>query len=580
MIRFSQRASQRGSRARVGPHRPARRSRRATWAGLLAVSALSLGGILFSHNSADQAAAQTPAQAGAKKGGTPVQKLGAIPGAGTKLDAAALAQIIDQEVSRRLASEDIKASPLADDAEFLRRVYLDLVGIIPPVEKVSAFLDSKDANKRGKLVEELLTDPRYGKWLAENWVVAMVPRDSNNRLLQRAPLQEWLTKHFNANTAWDKLVYDVLTASGEQDKNGAITYFVGNNTVDKITDSVTKLFMGVQLQCAQCHNHPFTSWKQDEYWGMAQFFMKVRLSANPQQAAKKGIPLAITEEPKGKAKKKGLPESAKFVPARFLQAAENTRLVPSEPARPVLAKWMTSPKNPFFARAMVNRTWAHLFGRGLVNPVDDMHDGNPATHPELLAALTEQFTRNNFDLKYLIRAIVNSQTYQRTSRPTAGNDIETELLSHAAVRMMTAEQLYDSLTGVVGAPGRGAVDFGKKGAGKKGPGGPREQFITFFRLDEGADVMEYQAGIPQALRLMNSALLNNTNQFVTRAMSQGGKSPAQVVQYLYMATLSRRPTPQELERRVGYVTRQSDPRTAYADLTWALLNSSEFAMNH
>jgi len=555
--------------------------------GLIAASVLSLGGILFTQGTADEVSAQTPgkteAKAGAKKSATPVQKLGKVPGAGTKMDAAALARAIDQEVTQRLASEGIKASALADDAEFLRRVYLDLVGIIPPVEKVAAFLDSKDANKRSKVVEELLADPRYGKWMAENWVVAMIPRDSNNRLLQRAPLQEWLTKQFNANTPWDKLVHDLLTASGDIEGNGAVTYFVGNNTVDKMTDSVTKLFMGVQLQCAQCHNHPFTNWKQDEYWGMAQFFMKVRLSATPQQAAKKGAALIVSEDGKAKGKKKGLPESAKIVPARFLQAAESTRLAPSEPARPVLAKWMTSANNPFFARAMVNKTWAHFFGRGLVNPVDDMHDGNPATHPELLAALTEQFKTNGFDLKYLIRAIVNSQTYQRTSRPTADNDTDTELLSHAAVRMLTAEQLFDSITSVLGAPGRGGFDFGKKGGavGKKGPGGPREQFIAFFRLDEGSDVLEYQAGIPQALRLMNSAMLNNTTQFVNRAMTQsGGTPPARVVEYLYMATLSRRPTPAELERRVAYVTRQSDARAAYGDLTWALLNSSEFLTNH
>src|SRR5262249_12097166 len=151
----------------------------------------------------------------------------------------------------------------------------------------------------------------------------------------------------------------------------------------------------------QCHNHPFTNWKQDEYWGMAQFFMKVRLTANPQKAAKAGISPGITEDGKGKGKKKGLPESAKIVPAKFLQG-ERPKMNPADPARPVLAKWMCSEGNPYFARAMVNRVWAHFFGRGIVNPVDDMHEGNPASHPELLAALTEQFKRNGFDVKYLI----------------------------------------------------------------------------------------------------------------------------------------------------------------------------------
>src|SRR5262249_34854474 len=234
------------------------------------------------------------------------------------------------------------------------------------------------------------------------WTNVMVKRESNNRLLKSRPLLDWLAEGFNANKPWDKVVYELITATGEQDKNGAVTYFIGNPTVDKMTDSVTRLFLGVRLECAQCHNHPFTNYKRDEYWGMAQFFMKVRLTANPQQASKKGISPGIVEGGKAKGKKKGLPESARIVPARFLQGAQ-PKLNPAEPARPVLARWLVAPDNPFFARAMVNRMWAHFFGRGVVNPVDDMHADNPATHPELLAALAEQFKRNGFDVKYLVR---------------------------------------------------------------------------------------------------------------------------------------------------------------------------------
>jgi hypothetical protein len=309
--------------------------------------------------------------------------------------------------------------------------------------------------------------------------------------------------------------------------------------------------------------------------------MKVRLSANPQQAAKKGISPGITEiaNAKGKAKKGFLPESARFVPARFLQG-DRPKLTPSEPARPVLAKWLTRPDNPFFARAMVNRLWGHFFGRGLVNPVDDMHDANPSSHPELLAALTEQFTRNHFDLKYLIRAIVQSEPYQRTSRPVEGNEEDTELFSHASLRTLSPEQLYDSLTRVVGTPAGGKGALRKGAVGKKGPVGPREQFIAFFRVEEGADPLEYQAGIPQALRLMNSAMLNNTNTFVNQALRASNNDPGKTVEYLYMAILSRRPTAEELQGRLAYIRRQPEARTAYGDLTWALLNCSEFAVNH
>jgi hypothetical protein len=531
------------------------------WSSLLVISTLSLLAILCTQGPGSEADAQTPAKA-----------------AQGKLTARALAHLIDQQIQARLTKEAVAASPLSGDAEFLRRVYLDLTGRIPPADKVAAFLDSKDADKRAKAVEELLADPRYGQWLAETWTNVMVPRESNNRLLKSKPLLDWLAQGFNDNKPWDKLVYELLTATGDQDKNGAVTYFIGNNTVDKMTDSVTRLFLGVRLECAQCHNHPFTSYKRNEYWGMAQFFMKVRLTANPQMAQKKGISPGIVEGGKAKGKKKGLPESARIVPARFLQG-EEPKLSPTEPARPVLAKWLVSPDNPFFARAMVNRLWGHFFGRGLVNPVDDMHADNPASHPELLVALGEQFKQSGFNVKYLVRAIVNSQTYQRTSRPHGGNAGDIELFSHMVVRALTPEQLYDSLTAVVGQPARGAVPQ-KKGIGKKGPFGPRDQFVAFFRVEGGGDPLEYQAGIPQALRLMNAPLLNNTGPVVTQAVTRGGGAPARVVEQLYLAILSRRPTPEEVQRRVAYVRSQSDARAAYGDLAWALLNSSEFAFNH
>jgi hypothetical protein len=306
--------------------------------------------------------------------------------------------------------------------------------------------------------------------------------------------------------------------------------------------------------------------------------MKVRLSANPNQAAKKGVSPGIFENAaiKGKAK---LPESAKIVPAKFLQGIE-PKMEKSEPYRPVLAKWMTAAENPFFARAMVNRMWHHFYGRGLVNPVDDMHEDNPASHPELLAALTEQFKASGFDVKYLVRAICNSQAYQRSSTPNTANKDDNKLLSHAAVRVMTPEQLFDSLTQVLGNRGNADGPRGTKGGGKKGPTGPRDQFIAFFHIDEGANPLEYQVGIPQALRLMNSAQLNNINVTVNQAIKAGNNNPAQVIEHLYLAALSRRPSAAESQRVTQYVGRQSDSRTGYSDVLWALLNSSEFALNH
>ena len=523
------------------------------------------------------AQAQTPAapknKAAEKKKdkakSTVVEPALVVPGAGKKLDAQALARIIDQEVQRQLAMEKISPSPLADDAEFLRRVYLDLVGVIPPSEKVATFLKSTEPDKRAKVIDELLADTRFGTHLAEIWAGLMVPVDSGNKKLDGSQLNKWLAADFNQNKPLNQLVYDLITATGEQTENGAVTYFMANPSVDKVTDNVSRMFLGVQLQCAQCHNHPFTDYKQNEYWGMAAFFMKVKDSP-------KGVSEIALAPAKAGKKNKAIPESAKFVPAKFLQG-EEPKVKADEPFRPVLAKWLTSSDNPFFARAMVNRFWYQLFGRGLVNPVDDMHQDNQPTHPELLAALTEQLKTSDFDLKYLVRAVCNSETYQRTSKPANDNAGDTANYSHRLVRVMSAEQLYDSIVAVVGKTEK----IRDSGAGKKkGPNVTgRDNFVGFFRIGDGVDPLQYQIGIPQALRLMNSAQLNASSDAVTHAMT-GAKGAPEVIDNLFLQILSRPATPPEVERYSSYVAKASNLRTGYSDVAWVLLNSSEFATNH
>lgn len=487
-----------------------------------------------------------------------------------KLEAPALAQHIDKAVQQRLQSEKIPASPLADDAEFMRRVYLDLVGVIPPADKVAAFLDSKDPEKRAKLIDELLASPQYGKHMADIWQSMLMPRVSDNRNLQRQPLVKWLEDNFNANTPWDKMTTDLLTASGTQAQNGATTFFVANPTADKVNDTVAKLFLGIQLQCAQCHDHPFTGWKQTEYWAMAAFFTKVQTGAA--RPGQQGATANVSENGNGRQR---LPQEAKIVPAKFLQG-EEPKIEGSAPRRPVLASWLTSGENQFFARAMVNRTWFQLFGRGFINPVDDMHKDNQASHPEVLGELSQQFVASGFDLKHLIRGICNSQTYQRTSKPVDGNEEDNILFSHVAVKPLTPEQLFDSLEVVVGrvnAPAGG----GRPQQGRP-QGTPRQAFIAFFSGDEGADPTEYQHGIPQALRLMNSPQLNRDSVLLNEAVKLD--SPEKVIEHLYLGTLGRRPSEKALEKMLAHVKKTDNPRKGYGDVLWALLNCSEFTLNH
>jgi hypothetical protein len=488
-----------------------------------------------------------------------------------KLEATALAQQIDRAIQEKLAAEKVPTSPLADDGEFIRRVYLDITGVIPSADKVAAFLDSKDPDKRAKLIDELLASPAYGKHLADIWQALLLPRTSDNRRLQTQPMVKWLEEKFNANTPWDKMVSELITATGAQDKNGAVTFFAAAQTADKMNDAVCKLFLGVRLECAQCHDHPFTGWKQKEYWGMAAFFTKVSMGGGGKGAKVPATP-SVSEDGKGRQR---LPESAKVVPAKFLQG-EEPKIEGSDPRRPVLAAWMTSGDNPFFARAMVNRLWHHYYGRGFVNPVDDMHKDNRPSHPELLDQLSQQFVASDFDVKHLIRAICNSQTYQRTSKPSGDNEDDSTLFSHMAVKVMSPEQLFDSLEMVIGKGERQAAQ-GRPQAGRP-VGSPRQQFVAFFSGDENADPTEYQHGIPQALRLMNSPQLNRDATLLNEAVK--ASSPEQVIERLFLGTVARRPTEAEQAKFTAYVKKSENGRKAYGDILWALLNCSEFTLNH
>ncbi len=491
-------------------------------------------------------------------------------------DAAALAKVIDTEITRKLADAKLTASAKCSDEEFLRRAYLDIAGVIPSAAQAKTFLDDTTADKRAKLIDELLADARFGRRMADIWTAKLFPKESGNRFVLKDPLYKWFEEQFNKNPGWDKLITSLVTATGTVADSPAVTYFLANRSVDKLTDTTAQHFLGIQLQCCQCHNHPFTTWKQTEYWGMAAFYSKVKAD-NPKNANKGGDNTTIgVQEGNGRTKQKDFfPEAAKNVSAKFL-GAEEPKLNSADPYRPALAKWMVAPENPYFARAMVNRTWAHLFGRGFINPVDDMIEESVASHPELMDGLAKHVaTTGEYDLKYLIKAICLSDAYQRTSKPTADNKNDTKLFSHMNVKVLSPEQLFDSLGQVTGNLRPDAK--GPKGVNPKGPRlGARDQFVNFFLA--GADTtsaVEYEVGIPQALRLMNSPIANNPA--TVRALVGRDSKPAEAIEKIYLTGLSRRPTAAELKDLTAYVERVGAP-DAYSDILWAVLNSSEFTL--
>jgi Protein of unknown function (DUF1549)/Protein of unknown function (DUF1553) len=493
------------------------------------------------------------------------------------------AKMIDSRIDKSLNAAMVKPSAKSDDAEFLRRVSLDLAGVIPTAEQAARFLDDKSPDKRAKLVDDLLASKNFGKRMGDIWTGLMYPVDSDNRFVSKVPLRDWLTDQFNANMHWDRMSYELITATGDYDKNGAGAYLIANRGVDKMTDSVTKLFLGVMVSCAQCHNHPFASIKQDEYWGVAQFFMKTNVS-NP-RAAKDGGTISISEEGRVNRKANPVPESVKDVAPKFL-GGDKMKINAKDPARPVLAQWITAPTNPYFAKAFVNRAWEQIFGKGIIKTSTGLvWEAVEPSHPELFEQLAKEFTASGFDIKHLFRGMVNSEAYQRSSRPLGDNRDDKTLYSHQAIKVLSPEQLFDSLISVVGELGR--ADVPRKG-GNMAPKGlansPRDQFAAFFRGGEDATPVEYETGIPQALRLMNGPLAQN-GRLMTAANTIIGTgkvtsaNAAFAAEKLYLATLSRRPTSVEVKRVADYVAKSgNDPKTAYGDVLWALINSSEFAL--
>ncbi len=518
----------------------------------------------------------------------------------SKRDPAPIAAAIDREVDARLTEARVPASPRADDAEFLRRVTLDITGRIPTLSRTIAFLDSQDPAKRRKLIDELLASQQYGQHLATLWRNLMVPRNPANGKAQPDRFSPWLAEQFNRNRGWDALVTELLTVEGDIQKTPQTAFIIANSESfqpqpNLLAASVGRLFLGVQLQCAECHNHPFTAWKQDDFWATAAFFSRLRNSGL------KKPPFALTEMPApdtATGDQKGTPQpvvppgsiaiptatgknGGKVVKARFLDGAE-PGLNSEAPFRPVFAAWVTAPENKYFANALVNRMWAQFFGRGFVNPVDNFHDDNPASHPALLRLLADEFRASGHDLKHLIRCICNSQAYQRSSRPLSGNENDKELFSHMVVKVLGPESIYDSLAIVlsIDPSARPAAPKGAAVKSKGPPLSPREEFIHFFRTRaEAAEAGEFSHGIPQFLKRMNAEEFNNTAPLISR-LARPGTSREQVLEQIYLAVLSRRPSPAEVQLLSKYLAKRDNAEQGYNGVLWILINSGEFVLNH
>lgn len=500
-----------------------------------------------------------------------------IPRPGVKLTRPPEANFIDRLAWDNLARLGIAPAELADDATFLRRVFLDAIGTLPTEKEVRAFLGDTRADKRARLIKELLERPEYADYWAMRWSdLLRVDRDTISSAGAVA-MTRWLRKQLAENRPYDEMVRAIITARGNTADEGPAAIYRALTTPEEMSRSFSQVFLGVRIQCAQCHHHPADRWGQEDYFAFAGFFTGISQKNLP--SGNPGISLHPGTDLKH-------PRTGKPVPTRALGAAvANFEGVADR--RAVLARWMTSPDNPFLDRAIANRLWSHYFGRGLVEPLDDIRATNPATNEPLLAALAKHLRDSKYDLKAFTRTLLESRLYQLGER-TAGSPIDEQNFSHAMPRAIPAEVLLDAICQATGVPEK--FNGWPKGyrAIQVWDNRMPSYFFRIFGRPVRASVCECERSnepsIAQALHLMNSEEIMRkvrAREGTARRLARSDLAPRAMIESLYLSTLSRYPSDKEQSLMLRVFAESGDDRqAAVEDILWALLNTRGFVYNH
>jgi Protein of unknown function (DUF1549)/Protein of unknown function (DUF1553) len=484
---------------------------------------------------------------------------------------------VDSLVTAKLKKLRISPSELCNDETFLRRAYLDVVGVPPTVEEYGRFMTSTLPDKRAKLIDELLERKEFSELWVNKWAEILQVKSSQQVSYKAMFLYyNWLVEKLSKNTPMDQMVQELLGANGGTFKSPATNFYQSTNVTLEMTENVAQVFMGMRIQCAQCHNHPFDRWTQNDYYGFAAFFSQIgRKQAEDQRET------IIFNSGGGEVNH---PVDKRRMEPKFLGGA--TPDVNGKDRRVILAKWLASPDNPWFATSFANRVWAHFFGSGIVEPVDDFRVSNPATNPELLAELGKRFTDSKYDLKSLVRDICNSRTYQRSTQRNESNLTDERNFAHANLRRIKAENLLDAITLVTETKDKfRGLPLGAR-ATQIADGSTSTYFLTTFGRATRETVcsceVKMEPTLSQALHLLNGSTTNQKIQQggVIKKLIETRKFPEERIVELYLRTLSRMPTKAELEKLIPAFGEGSNQEQALSDLFWALLNSREFLFNH
>lgn len=491
-------------------------------------------------------------------------------------DGRRLVERIDQRLAERWQEAGLAPNAAVGEGEFLRRASLDLTGVIPSVGEVRAFLADESADKRGELIERLLKRPNHATRMAYHWRDALLPRN-NQAIFGQAPFEQWLRVKFADNMPYDQLVRELLTVRGNLGESGPVVYYAAlESKPEELAASTSRIFLGVQIACAQCHKHPFDHWTQHDFWGYAAFFAQLASPPSRQQSVS-----FVADAREGEV---FLPSTTTVVKPRFLGSPDPAPQS-DQTRRQQLATWLASRDNPYFVKAAVSRVWALLFGYGLVNPIDDLGPHNPPVDDILLQEIADDFAGHGFNLRRLIRIIAATRAYGLSSETLTETPDEPALFHRMPVKALSAEQLWDCIAEAT-CRREPAIDTTLPQRGIQG--NPTKQaFLAKFEASTQA-ATEFQSGIPQALSMMNGEVINDATDLAKSslllALADGSFFTADDrLEILFLATLTRLPTDAEREKFLAYVDAggaSRDPNRALADVLWALLNSSEFFLNH
>ena len=484
---------------------------------------------------------------------------------------------IDELVNLKLKKLRIDPSGRSSDESFLRRVYVDLVGQVPSEDEYQRFMSSTEPDKRDKLIDELLGRKEFTEVWVSKWAEWLMMRSSNQTSLKSITLYyTWLSEQIADNVPLDKMVREILGASGGTFKNPPTNFYQIEQDRLKVAENVAQIFMGMRTQCAQCHNHPFDRWTMDDYYSFAAFFSQIGRKQGEDYREQ-----IVFNSGGGEVNHL---VGGRVMPPVFLGGGPAD--VAGKDRREVLADWLASPKNPYFAQNFVNRIWHHFFNIGIVEPVDDVRVSNPASNAPLLAELAKRFTESNYDFKGLVRDICRSEAYQRTTEKNASNVTDERNFASQTLRRIKAESMLDILSQVTSTKDKfPRLPLGSR-AVQIADGATSTYFLTTFgratRETACSCEVKMEPTLSQALHLMNGDTTNNKIQQggLVAALLKDKVPPDQIVEKLYVRCLSRKPTPEEAAALQPLFAEGNDIKRSLDDVFWALLNSREFLFNH